>query len=473
MCSLLGVDKSRVYKIARHSTTQAGPYIDRRGIHHTRPNRMPENIFRQIHDHILSFPQRESHYSRNKTTRKYLSPDLNIRQMWKLYLNKYETDILELMESGQNVRPIVTYQYYHNYFVENFNLSFSYPKSDTCKKCDILKTSITNCTNENDKIDKQANLDMHKFEAEKFFRDLNAKTVLASTDPTVETICFDFQQNMPIPKLTTNEIFYSRQIWVYNLGFHVASTNDRYMFVFDETTAKKGSNDAISCLKYVIDNLLRKEVKVLYIFTDNCAGQNKNMLMVWFLQSLICNNLLIKIVHHYPEVGHSFLPCDRDFAQIELRKKRKEIAYIPQDWYDTIKQCGNKFNVIIVTKDMIFDLKQHLEPHFKKTITVAKIPFQISKYKLFEYGGDHSSTVKVSGTHSFEDAIEFQALKRKNRACINMDAKNLYTDSLPLNYKKYDDVNKLLSKYIPSIHHDWYNKIKRGGEDDGDEEDFL
>ncbi|CAH2015478.1 unnamed protein product [Acanthoscelides obtectus] len=48
---------------------------------------------------------------------------------------------------------------------------------------------------------------------------------MARTNETVETICFDYQQNLPVSVLTTGDIFYARQIWVYNQLFYSCSNN--------------------------------------------------------------------------------------------------------------------------------------------------------------------------------------------------------------------------------------------------------
>jgi hypothetical protein len=32
------------------------------------------------------------------------------------------------------------------------------------------------------------------------------------------TIAFDFQQNIPVRQLVVNDVFYARQLWVYNMG---------------------------------------------------------------------------------------------------------------------------------------------------------------------------------------------------------------------------------------------------------------
>lgn len=54
---------------------------------------------------------------------------------------------------------------------------------------------------------------------------------MAKEDPTIETITFDLQKTLPLPRISTNVIFYKRQLWVYNLGIHTGSEDQAYLIV--------------------------------------------------------------------------------------------------------------------------------------------------------------------------------------------------------------------------------------------------
>lgn len=103
---------------------------------------IPENIIQQVNNYIKSFPRRESHYGRGKCDKFYLSPELNIKIMHQLYLKKYENQCYELLQQGQNVKPLITYDYFFRHFKENFNYSFGWSRTDTCKKCDLLENKL-------------------------------------------------------------------------------------------------------------------------------------------------------------------------------------------------------------------------------------------------------------------------------------------------------------------------------------------
>ena len=68
------------------------------------------------------------------------------------------------------------------------------------------------------------------------------------TKDAVDMLTFDFHQNLPTPNLTHSDMFYSRQLWTYNFGVHNCVANRGYMFMWPQTTAKRGSSEVVSCL---------------------------------------------------------------------------------------------------------------------------------------------------------------------------------------------------------------------------------
>jgi hypothetical protein len=60
-----------------------------------------------------------------------------------------------------------------------------------------------------------------------------------------------------------------------------------------------------------------------------------------------CSEVLLR--HRFLINGHTFLPNDRDFAQIEKRKRTKiNEVHVPSDWFDVgqTNRTSNPFHVI-------------------------------------------------------------------------------------------------------------------------------
>jgi hypothetical protein len=67
--------------------------------------------------------------------------------------------------------------------------------------------------------------ELHKRKAERAYQQLKEDTALSKSTSDVDTITFDLQQSLPTPVLTTNIVFYKRQLWTYNLGIHDCKTS--------------------------------------------------------------------------------------------------------------------------------------------------------------------------------------------------------------------------------------------------------
>lgn len=100
-------------------------------------------------------------------------------------------------------------------------------------------------------------------------------------------------------------------------------------FIWSECDAGHGENEVISCLNNVLLNKVGGECTRLELFSDACTGQNRNYAMVRYLMTL-GNTSRFKVVRHYFSTrGHSFLPCDRDFAKLRRLKKNNERVGVP------------------------------------------------------------------------------------------------------------------------------------------------
>ncbi len=301
---------------------------------------------------------------------------------------------------------------------------------------------------------------VHLSKAKAFYDDLKVRTEQCKHDPSIEVLSIDHQQNLPVPLLTTGEIFYARQVWVFNQCFHSGRTGESVMYMYDETTGRKGANETVSFLKHYIETKLPGDVKTLFIYSDNSSGQNKNHCMVRFPNALVQCGQLENIVHHFPERGHSFLPCDRSFGNIEKLKRKKEILYLPHEWYNLVSSCSKKFTVVRVSRDMILDLNAHLMPHYKKTIKTNGVPFRISKYKVFKYTRDCKMEVLASVDHTAVLPQRFVIQKGTASASIDLSAPVLYGGPFAINKLKHRDVMKLAKKYVPPIHMPWYDSLR-------------
>ena len=164
----------------------------------------------------------------------------------------------------------------------------------------------------------------------------SAKKMIADNDTAV--IAIDFQKSLPLPLTGVTKEFYKRQLWIHNFCIHDCVNENATMFLCAERYVGKGPNEVISCLDYFISALL-SSMKKLKIFADNRFSQNKNKYIVAYFHSIVHSNLE-EIQVFYPLPGHSRLPCDRDFASIEKRRRRKNRVVKPPEWVSLVKETN-------------------------------------------------------------------------------------------------------------------------------------
>lgn len=81
-----------------------------------------EEITESIKAFIMKMKCRKSHYARNDTGRSYLPPELSVKCLWQYWKDKR-------IKKG---KPVASISKFHHIFLNNFNLSFGYPRQDVC-----------------------------------------------------------------------------------------------------------------------------------------------------------------------------------------------------------------------------------------------------------------------------------------------------------------------------------------------------
>jgi hypothetical protein len=110
-------------------------------------------------------------------------------------------------------------------------------------------------------------------------------------------------------------------------------------------------------------NLTRK--KTFRFIADGCGGQNNNstgigMCYLW-LMSAPKHTEVIELV--FPIAGHSFIPPDRVFGNIEKEVTRMEVIIDPKEYTNII---GNHVIVAMLRSDcQVFDWKQTTKSNIK------------------------------------------------------------------------------------------------------------
>nr|CAI5856473.1 unnamed protein product [Callosobruchus analis] len=144
---------------------------------------------------VNSLPRDVGHYTRAKSDKEYLSPDLNLHRLFKAFIKLYP-------------ESVVTYKFYCAVFKDDFpKLSFRRPRMDTCHTCDRLDCEIR-ANNELSKAAK-TKLAIHHAKAERT-RDILKENTITSQQPGSDLCCLskDLEQVLFVPILVHSDMFY-------------------------------------------------------------------------------------------------------------------------------------------------------------------------------------------------------------------------------------------------------------------------
>lgn len=295
-------------------------------------NALPLSKREEVMVHIASFPKYVSHYTRGKTESKYLSGELCLAKLYELY--KKEAD------------SPASQSYYEDIFRHQFNLRFKKPKKDTCLKCDIFAVQRKTLVGSALKAAEETH-DDHLLEANTLSTQMRNDLEAAKSDDSLETLTYDMQKTLPIPKLSTSIAYYKRQLNLYNLGIHSGSTGRGQFNLWLENEASKGTQEVGSCLKLHIESIV-KPIKKLILWSDSCGGQNRSIKLVLMMMHLLQNHRTLETISmRYLKSGHSFMPNDSEFGEAESALKRLDNIFTDEQYIEVMKGCRseNKFDV--------------------------------------------------------------------------------------------------------------------------------
>ena len=274
-------------------------------------------------------------------------------------------------------------------------------------------------------------------------------------DPTVGALCFDLQQALPTPKLSTSLQFYKCKLWTYNFCVHDIKTGKATMYLWNETQGKRGSAEIIACVKHFITHYVDRQVTTLKLFSDNCPGQNKNINMVLACVKLIHEGRFHTIEHFFMVPGHSYLPCDRNFGHIERKVRGVEVFSQP-NYVDIIKasRTTRPFNVVSMDRQWFLDV----EILQTKITNRSRNGAIFSNGKVFIYTDNYKQGFGIKAAYHQEDFTKVKLQKGRSNVYNNntFDLSKIhpspkYQTPVKLNEKKLQDVKALLT-YIPTHH---------------------
>ena len=411
-CQILDIKKGRIQNIMKSFLTTGQQRIDNRGGDHKKF--LYQHKRKSVTNFIKTLRGSYSHYARGKSSnRLYMSCELSIKKLWQMYNDKVNSELQ------------VKQTFFRNIFNRNFNIGFGSPRKDVCSTCLSLDEKIKRTLDYERKLKLIEKKKIHTTEANNFFDHLRE-----SRDDLI-IFSYDCQKNLPLPKIPDQIVYYKRQVYMYNFTIvqgssHSCLTNENvHSYLWTENEYGKGSNEIASAVYHRLNShdWSDSKIKTVRLVADGCAGQNKNTIIL-----LMASKWLVEAPAHiktvelvFPVTGHSFMPADRVFGNIEKRIKKIENIVTPEEYINEIKNAGS--NILRGGQDWdVYDWKTEAQRILKST---SSLHFRISKIKklvISRVKKSKSVVVQAYRSYSESEGATKPILKRGcNFSTVNLE----------------------------------------------------
>lgn len=415
-------------------------------------NKLPDAALELVRNHIRAIPCYESHYCRKQTQNKFLPSHYTLTRIY----SEYKKWIPE------NETP-VSRRLYETIF-HDMGIKIKSPKKDSCSKCDKLNMEIKNTADVESREVLENTLKRHQLDAEYAYESKRNDKEEALSDVSKSVYTFDLQQCLPTPDMHTSVVFYKRQLWTYNLTMHRCEDKQVFCYMWDESTAGRGANQIASCLYQHFENL-RLGTKNITLYSDTCAGQNKNSyLPIMYMLVLRKQKSLSYIEHKFLEPGHTHMECDTDHSIIE-KKKKKYASPIdhPRDWMQLVRVCGTKspFRVIEMKREDFYEFSALLKTYFlQRKVNEAGEKVSWKDIKWLRFSSESFGVMQYKTSLQKEEPfkqIDFRR-KRKLSPLLKIIPPLSYKGPIPINPEKKANLLSLLP-YIDKNFHAFYENL--------------
>lgn len=360
---------------------------------------------------------------------------------------------------------------YRHIFNTEFNLGFNPPANDTCDDCDAFVIKYKNATDESEKNNIKAEHDKHLQESHLRYHLKGIDKIMAiASHGTQKMLTVDLQKCLPTPYLTNSQSFYHRKLWTFNFTIMDSVPNESWCFMWDETVAGRGGNEMASGLVKFFEQLDDSALEEVTVWSDNCAGQNKNIyLMMAYLWILSQKQHLQVVNHKYLLKGHTHMEVDVIHSIIEREKKKiQEFPIVtPWDWQQFIKSCSRNAKIKVVNmetrqfKDFSAFCEGSSSPfvHRKKSNAGESVPYSSIVWMQFRKNEMGSMFYKTSFDQETFQEVSF--IRNKRRGFSVPTPKPIRETPKPISRLKYNDLIKSL-QWIPSMFHEYYRNLPCG-----------
>lgn len=401
-----------------------------------------EEKVEKLRNHILSYPLYESTNNNNKKT---LLPGLTLSEMYKDYLELNCDDTASSRWSFER-------EFY------NLGLDFKNDKKNPCKTCSKLSISEKHADNSSIKLDIIQKLNDHKVDAKQTNDEKQIDKDIAKKSKNKKlVITIGVQSCMPSPMLPLSIIHQKRLLWTYNVTCHNCVTKQSDNFMWHEGMAPRSHNQISSAIYNYIINLSDKVEEITFYSDLSNDVDDVMSLMVMFITALQNKKTIKTINHKILCSGHSKNESHDDHVLINKAKKKTQSYYVPRDYYNLVRNIGERFRVTVMEADKQFNFMNLIGIDGPLGRPATNENLNLRKIKWFQYSsGDYVGTVKYKMNFNKNEAFKCIYLPSKSdNYQINLEK---YNEPVAISNDKKNDLLALL-ELVDSDCHDFYKNL--------------
>lgn len=348
----------------------------------------------------------------------WLTSDTTRRQVFLAYEKEWETiaESVVANASGQPQlpeAPLSKDQFCRVWAAQFPTLRIHKLGSDFCDSCTKMLNMFNTLTDPTAKTAIWQARNVHRAEALvefQLYRQLQ-KDLNGVVDGTLH-LTFDFAEKVLLPCLLRQpgQLHFVTGIKFDIFGVTSSTVNSTFVFGLPEGhwPGGKTANEVCSMIGFVIDEHRRDTVRPsqpLHLHADNCAGQNKNRYMLFYLAWRCMVGMDSNITLRFLVSGHTKNACDAAFGHVKRHLKRINVLN-PRDMMRVIEGSAYSNKVVPSNSVSWTDWKEVLIPFF----TIPK-KFKISEYHVFNFEASSPGTVKVKRLSTTEHWESYRLLK--------------------------------------------------------------
>ncbi|MDW3631333.1 MAG: hypothetical protein QOK71_07840, partial [Nitrososphaeraceae archaeon] len=299
------------------------------------------------------------------------------------YTTVYEEFKMHFNLEHDSDKPISYTTFYKLWQLLTPYIKFQPSASDLCDTCEAFKADIKFANDDDEKENLKFEYKKHQIDAERERSHYNEIIEKSKNDSTITHICYDWAQSVaaPFSPQQVGSIFFKSPFVIHIFG--ICKTDDdennqlNYTIGEDELpegTSKKGANTTLNMVYDSLQKIDRAGKKDLYVTCDNCPGQNKNNLSLWFWSWLVMMEWYENIYINFMIPGHTKFICDAKFGSIKKLYKTSLINTV--DDVEEVINNSSEYNKSIRYKNGLGwkwqDFDSMLKDYFRTLPNIKK-----------------------------------------------------------------------------------------------------